>query len=91
MRKNRSTRRNATAGSRFTFRRIAAAAKELILIAALFVAAVPFVAGCDEFERVAAQHQARGDDGDLTPWEMFCLLTSEPGEDIANCLDGQPD
>jgi hypothetical protein len=27
---------------------------------------------------------------DLTPWEKFCLLTSKPGKDLANCLDGLP-
>ena len=24
----------------------------------------------------------------LTPWEKFCLNTSKPGQDLANCLDG---
>ena len=27
---------------------------------------------------------------DLTPWEKFCLMTSKPGQDLANCLDGLP-
>jgi hypothetical protein len=27
---------------------------------------------------------------ELTPWEKFCLKTSKPGKDIANCLDGLP-
>jgi hypothetical protein len=26
----------------------------------------------------------------LTPWEKFCLNTSKPGQDLANCLDGLP-
>lgn len=27
---------------------------------------------------------------ELTPWEKFCLHTSKPGQDLANCLDGLP-
>ena len=27
---------------------------------------------------------------ELTPWEKFCLMTSKPGQDLANCLDGLP-
>ena len=26
----------------------------------------------------------------LKPWEKFCLNTSKPGQDLANCLDGLP-
>lgn len=27
---------------------------------------------------------------ELTPWEYFCLVTSDPGQDLADCLDGVP-
>ena len=27
---------------------------------------------------------------ELSPWEKFCLNTSKPGQDLANCLDGLP-
>jgi len=26
----------------------------------------------------------------LSAWEKFCLRTSSPGQDLANCLDGLP-
>ena len=28
--------------------------------------------------------------GDLSPWEMFCFLTSKDGQDLADCLNGLP-
>ena len=35
---------------------------------------------------VAINSDVNGDP--LTPMEKFCLLTSEPGEELGNCLDG---
>jgi hypothetical protein len=27
---------------------------------------------------------------ELSPWEMFCFLTSDNGKELARCLDGLP-
>lgn len=51
-------------------------------------------AGADTVDAMSYE-APRSDDGSrqadiLTPWEKFCLLTSEPGDDIDRCLNGQP-
>lgn len=37
-------------------------------------------------EPEAADEELPADD----PWVTFCLINSDPGEDLANCLDGLP-
>lgn len=74
-----------------TLRRIGRRARSTgaLIAAALLVLALPFGTGC-ELERVGRIVAGGNTSADLSPWEFFCLVNADPGQDTADCLNGLP-
>lgn len=83
---NRST---PTGSNRRSWRRKLNFRAKMLLAAMLLALLAPLSTGCDEWERVLKTASSAAS-GDLSPWEFFCLVNAEPGQDTADCLNGLP-